>query len=99
MGKILIICYVAAGFGPYDGQMFFVKPEQRGVFIEAPEWISQTIMFKGLVADGSLKVADEHISKKQGENDPMKGITAEGKEEKPEPEKLIKTRKKPAEKK
>lgn len=82
MDKFLMICYVAAEFGPKDGMMFSVKPNQIGVFVEAPEWIKDTLMFRWLLNDGSIKVADEHISKKQGENDPMKDITAEGKDKK-----------------
>lgn len=95
MDKILIICYRCAGF-ELDGEKFFITPANLGVFVEAPAWIEKTYMFSLLVKDGSLKVADKHISKKEGENDPMKGITAEGKEEKPEkPEedKIIKPRK------
>lgn len=78
MKKILIICYVCADF-VLNGNRFSVKPNQLGAFIEAPEWIKNTIMFKLLVKDGSLKVSNEHISKKQGENDPMQGMSAEGK--------------------
>lgn len=92
MDKILIICYRCVGF-ELDGQKFFITPANLGVFVEAPAWIEKTYMFSLLVKDGSLKVADKHISMKEGENDPMKGITAEGKAEKPEEDKLIKTKK------
>lgn len=78
MKNILIICYVAAEF-VLNGQRFSVTPGKIGCFIEAPAWIRDTIMFKWLVKDGSLKVSNEHITKKQGENDPMKGMSAEGK--------------------
>lgn len=80
MKNILIICYVCADF-VLNGNRFSVKPGQLGTFIEAPEWIKNTLMFKLLVKDGSLKVSNEHISKKQGENDPMKGMSAEGKKQ------------------
>jgi len=85
-----MICYVAADFGPMDGQMFSVKANQIGTFIEAPGWIRNTLMFRWLVNDGSIKVADEQISRKQGENDPMKGMGADGK--------IIRERKTPAKK-
>jgi len=78
MNKILIICYVCAEFF-LNGERFAIKPGQLGTFIEAPAWIKNTVMFKWLVNDGSLKVSNEHITKKQGENDPMKGMSAEGK--------------------
>ena len=81
MDKILIICYVAADFGPYCGEVFKITPSMLGVFVEAPAWIQKTLMFKWLVNDGSLKVAEKHISKKDGENDPLKGVSAEGKAE------------------
>ena len=99
MDKFLMICYVCADFGPVNGELFRITPENKGIFVEAPAWIKNTIIYKWLVADGSIKVADEQISKKQGENDPMKGISAEGKAvEEPEAEpvevktEIIKTR-------
>lgn len=97
MKKILIICYVAAEF-VLNGERFSVTPNKIGTFIEAPEWIRDTVMFKWLVKDGSLKVSNEHITKKQGENDPMKGVSAEGKAEeisKAAEDKLMKPAKEP----
>ena len=82
MKKFLMICYVSADFGPHNGAVFHVGPEKIGVFIEAPEWIKETLMFRWLLKDGSIKIAEEQISMKQGENDPMKGISGEGKDEK-----------------
>jgi len=105
MDKFLMICYVSAEFGPFKGEVFRVTPDKIGIFIEAPAWIKETIMFRWLLADGSIKVAEQQITMKQGENDPMKGVAADGRaEEKSEavekeiteaaevPEKLIKTR-------
>lgn len=80
MDKFLMICYVAADF-VFRGEVFSIKANQIGTFVEAPIWVKETLMFKWLVNDGSIKVADETISKKQGENDPMEGIAASGKEE------------------
>lgn len=79
MEKFLMICYVAADFGPYEGEMFRVTPTMIGTFIEAPIWVKGTILFKWLCNDGSIKVAEQQITKKQGENDPMQGMSAEGK--------------------
>ena len=80
MEKFLMICYVAADF-VLNGEVFSIRASQIGTFVEAPIWVKDTLMFKWLVADGSLKVADETISKKKGENDPMEGIAASGKAE------------------
>ena len=77
--KFLMICYVAADFGPVEGMRFKITPDMRGNFIEAPAWIKDTLLYKWLLKDGSIVVADKQISKKQGENDPMVGISAEGK--------------------
>ena len=99
MDKFLMICYVCADFGPYRGEMFRITPDKIGIFVEAPGWIMDTVMFKWLVRDGSIKVADKQISRKEGENDPMKGMGADGKAVKEEPaepvevkQEIIKTR-------
>lgn len=81
MDKFMMICYVAADFPSRTGEVFSVRPKQIGTFIEAPVWVKETLMFKWLLADGSIKVAEENISMKQGENDPMEGIAASGKAE------------------
>ena len=82
MDKFLMICYVSAVFGPNYGEVFTIKPSQIGIFVEAPVWIKETLMYKWLLKDGSIKVAEEQITKKQGENDPLEGVSAEGKDEK-----------------
>jgi len=81
MDTFLMICYVAATFGPWNGLTFSIKPNNIGMFVEAPAWIKETLMFKWLLKDGSIKVADETITRKQGENDPMEGMSASGKTE------------------
>lgn len=81
MDTFLMICYVAADFSSGTGEIFKVTPRMIGVFVEAPSWIKKTLLFKWLVNDGSIKVAEETISKKQGENDPMQGVSASGKAE------------------
>ena len=82
MGKILIICYACANFGPVNGEWFRITPEMLGQFVEAPEWITETLLFRWMLNDGTVKVAEKHISKEQGENDPYKGVAADGKDEK-----------------
>ena len=80
MKKFLMICYVASLFVNRDGDKFHITPDKLGVFIEAPEWIKETLLFKMLLKDGSIKVAEQQITMKQGENDPMDGVSAEGKD-------------------
>lgn len=79
MEKFLMICYVAADFVSPDGDRFSVTPSKIGVFVEAPVWVKDTLLFKWLLRDGTVKVAEYNISVKQGENDPMKDIAADGK--------------------
>lgn len=79
--KFLMICKVCADFGPYNGEMFRITPDKRGVFVEAPMWVKSTLMFKWLLNDGSITVAESSSVKKKEENDPMEGISAEGKKE------------------
>ena len=79
MDKFLIICTVAADFYSRSGELFRIPASRLGEFIEAPVWIKDTLLFRGLVSDGSLKVAEKHISRKEGENDPMKDVGADGK--------------------
>jgi hypothetical protein len=108
MNKFLMICYVAADFYSGNGEKFRITPANIGVFVEAPEWVKDTLLFKLLVKDGSVRVAEGKAEQKALENDPMKEIAADGKkieeqneEETPEvPEtKVIKTRKATAKKK
>ena len=81
-----IICMVAADFCGPDGQVFSVTAKDKGIIITAPEWIKDTLMFKLLASDGSLKFVTK-ANQKEAENDPLKGINAEGKKIKEEPEK------------
>ncbi|MBO7631855.1 MAG: hypothetical protein J6S78_05955 [Lachnospiraceae bacterium] len=97
MDKFLMICYVAADFAGPDGQLFRVTPENIGVFIEVPGWVKNTLLFKMLMKDSSVRIADK--SQKELENDPMVGVGADGKKaEKPAEvtdTKVIKTKKEP----
>lgn len=86
MDTFLMICYVAADFGPYKGEIFRVTPDKLGIFIQAPAWIKKTIMYKWLLSDGSIVISAGKEQQKQLENDPMEGVNAEGKAMKTEPE-------------
>ena len=82
-----IICAVSADFvNPY-GEIFSVGGKEIGLIKEAPEWIKDTLIFKLLVKDGSLKfVSKSNII--EAENEPFAGLNAEGKAVvKEEPEK------------
>ena len=103
MNKFLLICTVCADFFSPKGEVFRITPVQRGVITEAPEWIKDTNMFRLLEKDGSVQYVNK-ANEKELENDPMKGIAADGKkEEKPvevvTEEPIIKTRKRSTAKK
>ena len=80
-----IICSVAAVFTNRDGDVYQVRPSDRGVIKEAPDWIQDTLMFKWLAKDGSIKYVNS-ANKIEAENDPMKGLGADGKKAKKEKE-------------
>jgi len=101
MKNFLMICYVAVDFVGPGGEIFRIGPKQLGVFVEAPEWVKNTLIFKLLLKDESIRIGESNEAKKL-ENDPYDGIGADGKatEVKVEvPEPVIKTRKKVAKKK
>lgn len=81
MDTFLMICYVAADFGPYKGELFRVTPDKLGIFIQAPTWIKETLIYKLLLQDGSIKIGLDKTEQKKLENDPMEGISSEGKAE------------------
>ena len=80
MKTFLMICHVAATFKSLDGKATFkVEANKLGDFVMAPECIKETLLFKGLVKDGSITVAKNDAEQKKLENEPMDGISAEGK--------------------
>ena len=79
MDTFLMICRVCAEFSAGRGLSFKITPVTRGVFVQAPAWVKETRMFKGLLADGSITVAAETSEKKKLENDPNEGVGADGK--------------------
>ena len=92
---MLIIPYVCAEFHDKAGSVLYrITPAMRGRIEEAPESIMQDILFNMLVADGSIKVPETAAQKKALEQDPMVGVTAEGKSETGKPAKNGKTARK-----
>ena len=83
-----IICAVAADFVNSDGDIYSVKGKEIGLIKEAPEWIANTLMFKWLVKDGTLKFVTKE-NRIQAENDPLAGLNAEGKAIASEDEKAV----------
>ena len=86
MDKITIICAVAVEFTPPAGEKkYCITRKDIGLVLQAPSWIQNTLTFKWLVNDGSLKYVNSS-NRVQMENDPLFGMTAEGKAYKPETE-------------
>ena len=82
MDKFLLICTVCVDFFAPNGDVFRITPRERGIIVEAPVWIKDTLTFKLLEKDGSVQFVNR-ANQKELENEPMKEITAEGKKEKP----------------
>ena len=83
-----IICHVAADFVNSDGDKFSITGKDRNLIKDAPEWIKDTLLFKWLANDGSIKFVTK-TNQIQAENDPLAYVNAEGKEipaEKEDPE-------------
>ena len=77
---MLIVSRVCAEFHDAEGNILFsVQPTMRGILTEAPDAIRDTLLFKMLVNEGSLKAVEDVADKKRLENDPMQGADAEGK--------------------
>lgn len=78
---ICCICYVCAVFRNKAGEeVFRVTRDMLGTMIHMPEAVREDMLFNMLVSDGSLKIPESTGEKKRLENDPMTGITAEGKD-------------------
>ena len=75
-----IVCYVAAIFSDPKTreEIFRVEKSDLGLIMDAPKAIKQDPLFNLLVSDGSIKIVEKK-NLKQLENDPMKGVSAEGK--------------------
>ena len=68
---MLILSRVCADFRDKNGvKLFTVTPQTRLTFQEAPEAIRDDPLFRMLLADRSIEVADNGPRMKQLENDP-----------------------------
>lgn len=68
---MLILSRVCCEFRDKSGsRLFAVTPETRLTFQEAPEAIKADPLFRMLLDDRSIEVADTPAKKKQLENDP-----------------------------
>ena len=68
--------------------LFRVTRESLGTYIKAPDAIQQDPLYKMLLDDGSIKLSPANVRDKRDlENNPFAGTTADGKEIKPETEK------------
>ena len=77
---MLIVSRVCAEFCDEKGtSIFSVQPNMRGILTEAPDAIRDTLLFRMLVSEGSLKAVEDIVDRKRLENDPMRGVDAEGK--------------------
>ena len=93
---MLIIPYVCAEFRDRNGNRIHrITPEMRGCLTEVPDAVRQDLLFDMLVADGSIKVPQNESQKKVLEQDPMVGVSPEGKSDVLKEEKPAKPGKKP----
>ena len=77
---MLIVPYVAAEFFDKTGnRLFKITPEMRAAFTEVGENVWQDPLFRMLVNDGSIKIITDDTNRRALENNPMAGITPEGK--------------------
>ena len=77
---MLNVSRVCAKFCDDKGNpIFTVRPAMRGAMTEAPDAIRDTLLFRMLVNEGSLKAVEDIADRKRLENDPMQGADAEGK--------------------
>lgn len=82
---MLILSRVSAAFHNRKGEtVFTVRPGQLNTFLEAPEEIREDPLFDMLSADGSLEAVKSVQQRKKLENDPLQGVTPEGKKIQPE---------------
>ena len=75
-----IICYVAADFrDPKTGALLFSIPQSsRGKILTAPKNIQKDPLYGWLIKDGSLRIIEDKDFAKVA-NDPMEGVSADGK--------------------
>ena len=77
---MLMMSRVCAEFHDAKGvPIFTVTPTRRNTFVMAPEEIREDPLFQMLVNDGALTADVTPAERRNLENDPMAGVTAEGK--------------------
>ncbi|MBR3335370.1 MAG: hypothetical protein IKG23_13860 [Clostridia bacterium] len=76
-----ILSRVCAEFKDSKGNVIYrIGPADRLVYKDdAPEAIRDDLLFKALLADGSIEVIETEARKKAVEQDPAAGTTADGK--------------------
>ena len=76
-----ILSRVCAEFKDKKGNVIYrIGPADRLVYKDdAPEAIKEDLLFRALVADGSIDVIETAAEKKAAEQDPMAGADASGK--------------------
>ena len=90
---MLILSRVCAEFTDKNGSVIHrITPSMIGLFHDAPEAIRGDLLFNLLLADGSIKTPEDARKDRNLEQDPMKGVAADGKEKIPEkePEPVVK---------
>ncbi len=76
---MLIIPYVCADFRDKKGNSIFrITADMLRTIQTVPDAIRQDLLFDMLVADGSIKTPETEAQKKLLEQEPMLGMTAEG---------------------
>ena len=76
-----ILSRVCAEFKDRKGNVIFrIGPADRRVYLEnVPEAIQEDLLFRALLAEGSIDVVETAAQKKAAEQDPMAGADATGK--------------------
>ena len=87
---MLILSRVCAEFTDGKGAVIHrITPAMVGLFHDAPDAIRGDLLFRLLLADGSIKTPEDAKKDRNLEQDPMAGATADGKEKGKAPEKKL----------
>ena len=66
-------------FHPKDASVtYMIGPHDLLVLRDAPDWIADTMLYKWMLADGTIEVVNLTATQKQLENDPVQGAYADG---------------------
>ena len=92
---MLIMSRVCAEFHDRNGLVIHrITPAMIGLYLDAPDAIQEDLLYKLLLADGSIKKPEDAKKDRNLEQDPMAGATADGKdivpEKGPKPETAVK---------